>query len=37
MTIKGLTVHKVLIAPAAEIVSESYGGIIVDRTASARC
>jgi succinyl-CoA synthetase beta subunit len=33
MTIKGLTVHKVLIAPAAEIASESYVGIIVDRTA----
>jgi succinyl-CoA synthetase beta subunit len=31
MTIKGLTVHQVLIAPAAEIASESYVGIIVDR------
>ena len=31
MTIKGLTVHKVLVAPAAEIASESYIGIIVDR------
>jgi succinyl-CoA synthetase beta subunit len=31
MTIKGLTVQKVLIAPAAEIASESYVGIIVDR------
>ena len=31
MTIKGLTVHKVLIAPAAAIASESYVGIIVDR------
>jgi succinyl-CoA synthetase beta subunit len=31
MTIKGLTVHKVLITPAAEIASESYVGIIVDR------
>ena len=31
MTIKGLTVHKVLVAPAAEIVSESYVGIVVDR------
>jgi len=31
MTIKGLTVHKVLIAPAVEIASESYVGIIVDR------
>jgi succinyl-CoA synthetase beta subunit len=33
MTIKGLTVHKVLIAPAAEIASESYVGLIVDRAA----
>jgi succinyl-CoA synthetase beta subunit len=32
MTIKGLTVQKVLVAPAAEIASESYVGIIVDRT-----
>lgn len=31
MTIKGLTVKKVLVAPAAEIVTESYLGIIVDR------
>jgi len=31
MTIKGLTVHKVLIAPAAAIATESYVGIIVDR------
>jgi succinyl-CoA synthetase beta subunit len=31
MTIKGLTVLKVLVAPAAEIASESYVGIIVDR------
>jgi len=31
MTIKGLTVEKVLVAPAAEIVSESYVGIIMDR------
>jgi len=31
MTIKGLTVHRVLVAPAAEIASESYVGIIVDR------
>ena len=31
MTIKNLTVQKVLIAPAAEIASESYVGIIVDR------
>jgi succinyl-CoA synthetase beta subunit len=32
MTIKGLTVHRVLIAPAAEIASEAYVGVIVDRT-----
>jgi len=32
MTIKGLIVQKVLVAPAAEIASESYVGIIVDRT-----
>ena len=31
MTIKGLTVQKVLVAPAAQIASESYVGIIVDR------
>ncbi|MGH7538448.1 MAG: ADP-forming succinate--CoA ligase subunit beta [Gemmatimonadales bacterium] len=31
MTINGLTVHKVLVAPAAAIASESYVGIIVDR------
>ncbi|HWP39023.1 MAG TPA: ADP-forming succinate--CoA ligase subunit beta [Gemmatimonadales bacterium] len=31
MRIKGLTVRKVLVAPAAEIASESYVGIIVDR------
>ncbi len=31
MTIKSLTVEKVLVAPAAEIASESYVGIIVDR------
>ena len=31
MTIKGLTVHKVLVAPAADIASESYVGILVDR------
>ncbi len=31
MTIRGLPVHKVLIAPAVEIASESYVGIIVDR------
>jgi len=31
MTIKGLTVHKVLVAPAAELASEIYVGIVVDR------
>ena len=31
MTIKGLTVRRVLVVPAAEIASESYVGIIVDR------
>jgi len=31
MQIKGLTVEKVLVAPAEEIVTESYVGIIVDR------
>jgi len=31
MQIKGLTVHKVLVAPAADIASEAYVGIIVDR------
>jgi len=31
MTIKGLTVQKVLIAPTVEIASESYVGIMVDR------
>ncbi len=31
MSIKGLTVHKVLVAPATNIASESYVGIIVDR------
>jgi succinyl-CoA synthetase beta subunit len=31
MTIKGLPVHRVLVAPAADIASESYVGIIVDR------
>ena len=33
MTIKGLVVHAVLVAPAAEIASESYVGIVVDRAA----
>ena len=32
MTIKGLTVRRVLVAPAADIASESYVGLIVDRT-----
>ncbi len=32
MTIKGLPVRRVLVVPAAEIASESYVGIIVDRT-----
>ena len=31
MEIKGLTVKRVLVAPAADIASESYVGIIVDR------
>ena len=31
MTIKGLTVHKVLVVPAAEIATESYVGLIMDR------
>jgi succinyl-CoA synthetase beta subunit len=31
MTLKGLVVRRVLVAPAAEITSESYVGIIVDR------
>ena len=31
MTIKGLRVNQVLVAPAADIASESYVGIIVDR------
>lgn len=31
MTIKGLTVQKVLVVPATDIASESYVGIIVDR------
>jgi succinyl-CoA synthetase beta subunit len=31
MSIKGLTVHKVLVAPAEDIASEAYVGIIVDR------
>ncbi len=32
MSIKGLRVNKVLVAPAADIASESYLGIIVDRS-----
>jgi len=31
MQIKGLTVHTVLVTPAAEIATEAYAGIIVDR------
>jgi succinyl-CoA synthetase beta subunit len=31
MTIKGLPVRKVLVVPAAEIATESYVGVIVDR------
>jgi len=31
MQIKGLTVHKVLVVPAAEIASEAYVGLILDR------
>jgi succinyl-CoA synthetase beta subunit len=31
MTIKGLVVHQVLVAPAAEIASESYLGLLIDR------
>jgi succinyl-CoA synthetase beta subunit len=31
MQIKGLTVHKVLVTPAADIATEAYVGIIVDR------
>jgi succinyl-CoA synthetase beta subunit len=33
MTIRGLTVHKVLVVPAVEIAAESYLGVIVDRAA----
>jgi succinyl-CoA synthetase beta subunit len=33
MKIKGLTVERVLVVPAAEISSESYLGLVVDRTA----
>jgi succinyl-CoA synthetase beta subunit len=31
MQIKGLTVHKVLVTPAADIATEAYVGIIIDR------
>ena len=31
MQIKGLTVHKVLVVPAAEIATEAYVGLIIDR------
>jgi succinyl-CoA synthetase beta subunit len=33
MTIKGLTVERVLVAPAVDIGSETYVGIVVDRAA----
>jgi succinyl-CoA synthetase beta subunit len=33
MSIKGLTVNKVLVAPAADIASEAYVGIVLDREA----
>jgi len=33
MTIKGLTVERVLVAPAVDIASETYVGIVVDRAA----
>lgn len=33
MKIKGLTVERVLVVPAAEIASESYLGLVVDRAA----
>ena len=36
MQIKGLTVPKVLVTPAADIASEAYVGIIVDRASEAR-
>jgi succinyl-CoA synthetase beta subunit len=32
MEIKGLTVHRVLVTPAAEIASEAYVGIVMDRS-----
>ena len=35
MEIKGLTVHKVLVAPAEDIASEAYVGIILDRASKA--
>jgi succinyl-CoA synthetase beta subunit len=35
MQIKGLTVHKVLVAPAEEIASEAYVGVILDRASKA--
>jgi succinyl-CoA synthetase beta subunit len=35
MQIKGLTVTRVLLAPAAEIASEAYVGVIVDRASRA--
>ncbi len=35
MTIKGITVRKVLVAPAEDIVSEAYLGIVMDRAKQA--
>jgi succinyl-CoA synthetase beta subunit len=35
MQIKGLTVHKVLVAPAEDIATEAYVGIIMDRASHA--
>ena len=35
MQIKGLTVHKVLVAPAEDIETEAYVGIILDRASKA--
>ena len=37
LTIKGLPVQKVLVTPAADIASEAYVGIIVDRGSKRRC
>ncbi|HEU4453466.1 MAG TPA: ADP-forming succinate--CoA ligase subunit beta [Longimicrobium sp.] len=35
MQIKGLTVHKVLVAPAEDIATEAYVGLILDRASKA--